>query len=184
VIKKATEINLLGPTRVTQVMLPLIRRARGRVIMMTSGLCKVASPVRGIHCGLLAAIEAQAECLRKELRSRCVDVVVVAPGEFTAGNSWLSDQVILEQARDMWAQLCQEQRIEYGKDYFETAVRSLETKYVKCQDADLSPVLRALNDAVIRTFPLPRYTPVTHREKIQAFIADHFPGAFYDVIYS
>ena len=52
------------------------------------------------------------------------------------------------------------------------------------QDADLSPVLRALNDAVIRTFPLPRYTPVTHREKIQAFIADHFPGAFYDVIYS
>lgn len=62
-----------------------------------------------------------------------MDVVVVAPGEFTAGNSWLSDQVILEQARDMWAQLCQEQKIEYGKDYFETAVRSLEAKYTKCQ---------------------------------------------------
>jgi 3-hydroxybutyrate dehydrogenase len=184
VIKKATEINLLGPTRVTQVMLPLIRRARGRIIMMSSGLCKVASPVRGIHCGLLAAIEAQAECLRKELRSRGVDVVVVAPGEFTAGNSWLSDQVILEQARDMWAQLCQEQKIEYGKDYFETAVRSLEAKYTKCQDADLSPVLRALNDSIIRTFPLARYTPVTRREKIQAFIADHFPSSFYDIIYS
>lgn len=133
VIKKATDINLLGATRVTQIMLPLVRRARGRIIMMTSGLCKVASPVRGIHCGLLAALEAQAECLRKELRSRGVDVVVVAPGEFTAGNSWISDDVILKQAKNMWAQLCQEQRFEYGKDYFETAVRSLETKYTKCQ---------------------------------------------------
>lgn len=52
------------------------------------------------------------------------------------------------------------------------------------QDADLSPVLRALTDAVTRTFPLPKYTPVTRKEKIQAFIADHFPRAFYDVIYS
>lgn len=69
-IKKATEINFIGPTRVTQIMLPLIRRARGRIVMLTSGLCRVASPVRGIHCGLLAALESQAECLRKELRSR------------------------------------------------------------------------------------------------------------------
>jgi 3-hydroxybutyrate dehydrogenase len=52
------------------------------------------------------------------------------------------------------------------------------------QDADLSPVLRALNDSIIRTFPLARYTPVTRREKIQAFIADHFPSSFYDIIYS
>lgn len=130
VVKKATEINLLGPTRLTQIMLPLVRRAKGRIIIITSGLCKVASPVRGIHCALLAALESQAECLRKELRPRGVDVVVVAPGEHTAGNSWLSDDAIVEQARDMWSQLCQEQKNEYGDDYFETAIRSLE-KYTR-----------------------------------------------------
>lgn len=52
------------------------------------------------------------------------------------------------------------------------------------QEADLSSVLKALNDAVIRTFPLPRYTPVSRKEKLQAFIADHLPRAVYDVIYS
>lgn len=113
-------------------MLPLIRRARGRIIMLTSGLCKVATPVRGIHCAILAALESQAECLRKELRPRGVDVVVVAAGEYTSGNSWLSDETIVEQAKEMWAQLCSEQRTSYGKDYFETAIRSLE-KYTKPQ---------------------------------------------------
>ncbi|ENN81185.1 hypothetical protein YQE_02406, partial [Dendroctonus ponderosae] len=139
VIKKATEINFLGATRVTQIMLPLVRRARGRIIYMTSGLCRVADPVRGIHCGLLAAIESEAECLRKELRSRGVDVVVVAPGELTSGNTWVSDQIILSQAKDMWKQLCQEQRLEYGEKYFETAIRSLE-KYSK------SPVSTIINN--------------------------------------
>ncbi|XP_023022668.2 D-beta-hydroxybutyrate dehydrogenase, mitochondrial [Leptinotarsa decemlineata] len=183
VIKKAADINFIGPTRVTQIMLPLVRRAKGRIIVVTSGLCRVASPVRGIHCGLLAALEAQAECLRKELRSRGVDVVVVAPGELTSGSSWLSDETILEQAKDMWKQLCQEQRQEYGEDYFEKAIRSLE-KYTKTQESDTSPVLRALNDAVVRTFPLKKYTPVSRKEKIQAFIADHFPRSVYDIIYS
>ncbi|CAH0553737.1 unnamed protein product [Brassicogethes aeneus] len=183
VIKKATEINLLGPTRVTQIMLPLLRRARGRIIVLTSGLSKVASPVRGIHYGILAALESQAECLRKELRPRGVDVVVVAAGEYTSGSSWLTDETIFEQAKEMWDSLGSEQRTSYGKDYFETALRSLE-KYTKPQEFDLTHVLRSLNDATIRTFPLPRYTPVSRKEKLQAFIADHLPRAVYDIIYS
>ncbi|CAH1131336.1 unnamed protein product [Ceutorhynchus assimilis] len=182
VIKKATEMNFLGPTRVTQIMLPLVRRARGRIIYMTSGLCRIADPVRGIHCGLLAAIESQAECLRKELRSRGVDVVVVAPGELTSGNTWVSDEIILSQAREMWKQLCQEQRLEYGEKYFETAVRSLE-KYTKSPDTDLTAVLKALNDAVTRTFPMIKYTPISRQEKIKAFIADYFPRSVYDMFY-
>lgn len=120
----------MGATRVNQLMLPLLRRARGRIVFMSSGLSKITSPVRGIHCSLLAAIEAQAECLRLELRSKGVDVVVVAPGEFTSGSSWLSDEDLWEQARDMWGQMSQEQKQIYGEDYFERAVRSLE-KYTK-----------------------------------------------------
>lgn len=54
----------------------------------------------------------------------------MAPGELTSGNTWVSDQLILSQAKDMWKQLCQEQKLEYGEKYFETAIRSLE-KYSK-----------------------------------------------------
>lgn len=183
VIQKATEINLLGPMRVNQVMLPLVRRARGRIVFLTSGMCRIATPVRGIHCAMLAAIESQAMCLREELRARGVDVVVVAPGEFSSGNTWLTDDSIRDQARDMWKQLHKEQRNSYGEDYFESAVRSLE-KFSKPQDADITPVLRALTEAIICTFPLPMYTPVTRKEKLQILICDHFPRSVYEFFYS
>lgn len=141
VFRKALEMNLLGPTRLNQVMLPLIRRAHGRIVYLSSGLCRIASPVRGIHCAILAAIESQANCLRMELRSRGVDVVVVAPGEYTSGNSWLSDEKIREQARDMWRQLHKEQRHAYGEDYFEAAIRSLE-KFTKSPVSQTEVILK------------------------------------------
>ncbi|KAI4457836.1 short-chain dehydrogenase/reductase family 9c [Holotrichia oblita] len=131
-VKRATEINLVGATRVTQVMAPLVRRARGRIVFVSSGLCRVTSAVRGIHCALFSAIEAEAACLRQELRSRGVDVITVAPGEFTACSSWLTDELLVEEAREMWGRLSKEQKREYGADYFETAIRSLE-KYTKVQ---------------------------------------------------
>lgn len=183
VTRHAVDINLIGTTRLTQVMLPLVRRARGRIVNVTSALARVAAPVRGLHSATLAAIESLSTCLRLELRPRGVDVVVVAPGEYTAGNAWTKEDNMLEQAKEMWHQLCQEQRTEYGEEYFETALRSLE-KYTKSQDTDLTAVVRSLSDAVIRTFPLPRYTPVTRQEKLQAFVADHLPRSVYDIIYS
>lgn len=113
-------------------MLPLVRRAHGRVIFMSSALARVSSAVRGLHCATLSAVEALAQCLRLELKPRGVDTVVVAPGEHSAVSSWLNDNNLLEQARDMWQRLAQEQRQDYGEEYFEAAIRSLE-KYTKPQ---------------------------------------------------
>lgn len=56
--------------------------------------------------------------------------VVVAAGEYTTGSAWLSEEKLLEQARDMWKRLSDEQKGAYGEDYFEQALRSLE-KYTK-----------------------------------------------------
>lgn len=111
-------------------MLPLVRKAKGRIVLVTSGLSRVVSPVRGIHCALQAAMEAEATCLRQELKPRGVDVIVVAPGEYSSGSYWLTEEGIREQAREMWEQLMEEQRLEYGEEHFEAAVRSLE-KYTK-----------------------------------------------------
>uniref|UniRef100_A0A6M2DTY0 Putative corticosteroid 11-beta-dehydrogenase n=1 Tax=Xenopsylla cheopis TaxID=163159 RepID=A0A6M2DTY0_XENCH len=183
VVRRSMDVNLLGTTRLTQAMLPLVRKARGRIVFVTSGLARVSAPVRGVHCAGMAALEALAACLRRELRPRAVDVVVVAPGEYTSGNAWLSETSLLNQAKDMWEQLSQEQRQLYGEDYFEQALRSLE-KFVKGPDADLTPVTRSLVDSVQRTFPLPRYTPVTRAEKVQALVATHLPSSVYDIIYN
>lgn len=66
-----------GPARLVQVMLPLVRRARGRVVLASSILTHVAAPVRGVHAASLAALDALASCLRRELKPRGVDVVSI-----------------------------------------------------------------------------------------------------------
>ncbi|XP_039957599.1 D-beta-hydroxybutyrate dehydrogenase, mitochondrial [Bactrocera neohumeralis] len=182
VLRKSLDLNLLGAARLTQIMLPLIRRSTGRVVFLTSGLSKIPAPVRGIQGATQAAIESFAGCLRQEMRQRGVDVSVVAAGEFTPGNGWLSETELREQAKEMWAQLTSEQKKTYGEDYYEAAMTSLE-KYSR-ETADIQPALRVLIDAVSRTFPMARYTPVTAREKIEIFMAEHLPTALYEILFA
>jgi NAD(P)-dependent dehydrogenase (short-subunit alcohol dehydrogenase family) len=87
----------IGSARLTQIMMPLVRRTGGRIIFLSSALAKLPSPVRGMQCAAQAAIEGLAICLRQEVRSRSVNVSIVAAGEFTAGTAWLSEAGMMEQ---------------------------------------------------------------------------------------
>ena len=81
----------------------------------------------------------------------------------------------------MWKQLTKSQKETYDEKYFETTIRSLE-KYTKTS-VDLTPAIHTLIDAIIRTFPMPRYTPVTREEKIQTIVAEYCPQTVYNVLY-
>lgn len=107
-------------------MLPLIRRAKGRVVFLSSAIAHIPSPVRGVQCATQAAVEGLAACLRHELKTRTVDVSIVCASEFTAGSAWLDDQTMLDQSKAMWELMSDEQKITYGEDYFEQAIRSME----------------------------------------------------------
>ncbi|XP_068146423.1 D-beta-hydroxybutyrate dehydrogenase, mitochondrial [Drosophila tropicalis] len=181
VLRKSLDVNLLGAARLTQIFLPLVRKAHGRVVFLTSGLNRVPSPVRGIQCATQSAVDCFAACLRQEMRTRGVDVSVVAAGEFAPGNGWLNETELREQAKQMWNQLSSEQKKAYGEDYYEAAMTSVE-KYSR-QAADIQPTLRVLIDAVTRTFPMARYTPVTATEKLQIFLAEHLAPSLYESIY-
>ncbi|XP_017150513.1 D-beta-hydroxybutyrate dehydrogenase, mitochondrial [Drosophila miranda] len=181
VLRKSLDLNLLGAARLTQIFLPLVRRAHGRVVFLTSGLNRVPSPVRGIQCATQAAVDCFAACLRQEMRTRGVDVSVVAAGEFAPGNGWLNETELRDQAKQMWNQLSSEQKKTYGEDYYEAAMTSVE-KYSR-EAADIQPTLRVLIDAVTRTFPMARYTPVTAKEKLQIFLAEHLAPSLYESVY-
>lgn len=122
----STHLIFSGASRLTQIMLPLIRRANGRVVFLSSAIAHIPSPVRGIQCATQAAIEGLATCLRHELKTRTVNVSIISASEFSSGNAWLDDSNMMDQAKAMWEQLTEEQKSAYGEDYFETAIRSLE----------------------------------------------------------
>jgi NAD(P)-dependent dehydrogenase (short-subunit alcohol dehydrogenase family) len=74
------DVNLIGPLALTRAVLPRLRRARGRVVFISSINGRVSFPFTGIYNASKFATEAVADCLRVELRPFGVQVGLVEPG--------------------------------------------------------------------------------------------------------
>ncbi|WP_446039073.1 oxidoreductase [Streptomyces sp. SID1121] len=75
------EVNVFGPMRLTQLVVPHMRNQRhGRIINVSSLGGKVYSPLTAYYNGSKHALEVMSDCLRFELAQFGIDVVVVEPG--------------------------------------------------------------------------------------------------------
>jgi NAD(P)-dependent dehydrogenase (short-subunit alcohol dehydrogenase family) len=74
------EVNVVGALAVTQAFLPLLHKARGRIVNVSSINGRIASPFAGAYAASKFALEAMSDALRLELRPWGVRVVVVQPG--------------------------------------------------------------------------------------------------------
>ena len=84
---RTAEVNLFGAIRVTKAVLPLIRRAKGRVVNCTSERGFNPYPQNSSYCISKFGLEAFSICLRKEMERFGVKVVTVAPGNFSGASS-------------------------------------------------------------------------------------------------
>ena len=78
--RRQLEVNVLGQVAVTQALLPAIRRARGRIVNVSSVGGRVAVPLLGPYNASKFALEGISDSLRRELRPLGVHVAVVEPG--------------------------------------------------------------------------------------------------------
>jgi NAD(P)-dependent dehydrogenase (short-subunit alcohol dehydrogenase family) len=75
------ETNVFGPSRLTQLVLPGMRRAgRGRIINVSSMGGRVVFPIGGYYHASKYAVEAISDALRQEVRPFGIDVSVIEPG--------------------------------------------------------------------------------------------------------
>ncbi|MFD8970736.1 oxidoreductase [Streptomyces sp. NPDC059568] len=75
------EVNVFGPMRLTQLVVPHMRDQHfGRIINISSLGGKIYSPLTAYYNGSKHALEAMSDCLRFELAQFGIDVVVVEPG--------------------------------------------------------------------------------------------------------
>jgi NAD(P)-dependent dehydrogenase (short-subunit alcohol dehydrogenase family) len=79
-VRRQFEVNVLGAVRVTQAFLPLLRRGRGRIVLVGSAAGRVALPFSGPYAMSKHALEAMADALRRELDPWDLRVVLVGPG--------------------------------------------------------------------------------------------------------
>jgi len=77
--QRVMEINVTGHVMVTQAFLPLLRKARGRIVFMGSESGRFTLPMVGAYSASKHALEAVANAFRAELISSGVRVSMVEP---------------------------------------------------------------------------------------------------------
>ncbi|MDR7421161.1 MAG: SDR family oxidoreductase [Armatimonadota bacterium] len=79
-LRRQFEVNVVGQLAATQAFLPALRRARGRIVNMSSVSGLIASPMLGAYATSKFALEAMSDVLRLELSLWGLHVVVIEPG--------------------------------------------------------------------------------------------------------
>ena len=80
VLRRQLEVNLVGHVAMTQALLPALRRARGRIVNVSSIGGRVATPALGAYSASKFALEAISDSLRIELHPWGIEVAVIEPG--------------------------------------------------------------------------------------------------------
>ncbi|MEL7148264.1 MAG: oxidoreductase, partial [Bacteroidota bacterium] len=79
--KRQFEVNIFGLARITQEVLPGMRKQKsGRIVNISSMGGKVYTPFGAWYHATKHALEGWSDCLRIELKDFNIDVVVVEPG--------------------------------------------------------------------------------------------------------
>lgn len=78
--KRQIEVNLTAQVAVTQAVLPAVRRARGRIVFITSIGGLMAFPMFGAYHAAKFGLEAVGDVFRQELRPWGIKVAIVEPG--------------------------------------------------------------------------------------------------------
>jgi NAD(P)-dependent dehydrogenase (short-subunit alcohol dehydrogenase family) len=79
-LRKQFEINVFGQVAVTQAFLPLLRRSRGRIVVIGSIGDRMTPPFGGPLAASKSAIASIADAFRQELAPWGIRVVLLAPG--------------------------------------------------------------------------------------------------------
>ncbi len=79
-LRYVLEVNVIGVVAVTQAFLPDLRRARGRIVNMSSVSGRIALPFGGPYAASKFALEALSDSLRRELLGSGVRVILIEPG--------------------------------------------------------------------------------------------------------
>uniref|UniRef100_A0A3B4Y756 3-hydroxybutyrate dehydrogenase, type 1 n=1 Tax=Seriola lalandi dorsalis TaxID=1841481 RepID=A0A3B4Y756_SERLL len=180
--KEVSEVNLWGTIRVTKAVLPLIRRAKGRVVNLASMYARMGNVMRSPYCISKYGVEAFSDCLRYEMRGWGVKVSIIEPGNFIVATGILTRDIVASTANKLWNEAPSNVKEDYGKAHFEHHM-GLMRSYCNSGHKDVAPVMDDIADAIMSKRPYSRYTPMEPHWWIRLQLMTHLPGAISDLLY-
>lgn len=173
-LRHQLEVNVVGQLAVTQAVLPLLRRSKGRVIFVSSVSGRIATPMTGAYNASKFALEGMADALRIELRPWKIPVVLVEPGQ-TDTDIWRDAESTLDASTTA---LSESQLGLYSK-HINGYRKTIALSQKAAVPADL--VAASIESALTDKRPRARYVVGT-ANKIQAPLVGLLPTRLSDII--
>lgn len=152
--RRMIEVNVLGTVSVTKSVLPLIRKARGRIVNVASVAGMIGLPSQSAYCVSKYGVEAFSDVLRRDMLPWGVSVHVIEPGVYKNTGLYQTYQRGLDK---LWEGLSPELKADYGqpfKDYFRSLLGLALDDFSNKDPAD---VPRAMLKALLSDSPQYRY---------------------------
>ncbi|XP_071989135.1 retinol dehydrogenase 7-like [Engystomops pustulosus] len=153
--EKVLNINLLGAFDVTVNFLPLIIKARGRIVNVSSCAGRL-SFIGGGYCPSKFGVEALSDSLRRELYHFGVKVSVIEPGAFQTQISVKEHH--LKNLDRLWSNLSSPIKDYFGEQYYQKYTKGLIYLLEK-SSPKLYYVTDCMEHALTATHPWTRYSP-------------------------
>jgi NAD(P)-dependent dehydrogenase (short-subunit alcohol dehydrogenase family) len=148
-LRRQLEVNVIGQVAVVQALLPALRRARGRVVLMGSIGGRSALPFLGPYAASKHALEAIADSLRIELGPFGVGVSIVEPGSI-ATPIWRKGVERADELRDGYDE-------ERARLYAPAVARLREVALARGPGVDPDEVAKVVEHALTAKRPKARY---------------------------
>ena len=141
------EVNVFGPARLTQLLLPTMRKkGSGMIINITSMGGKVYTLLGGWYHATKHALEGWSDCLRLELAAFGIKVVIVEPGLIETGfGEVVADGLLKRSGSGAYAKLTQ------------AVAKTTKDAYGRGRGTNPRVIARVVSKAVKARKPLPRY---------------------------
>lgn len=156
--KKVMDVNYFGTVRMTKSFLPFIRKAKGRILNVSSCGGRFATPNRAAYCPSKFAVEAFSDILRLETQCFGIRVCIIEPCHYGGATKILEAQkVFLDASLDqMWEFAPDDVRQAYGKNYL-YHLRTFVDDGVQSSHTNTRPIVEAMYHAILSPSPKFRY---------------------------
>lgn len=153
-IYKCMAVNLFGAIEVTKAFLPLVRKAKGRVVCTTSDCAFQSYACRVPYVISKVGMDAMAECLRRELYYAGVTFHTIQPGAFKT--SIVDPEEMKSTLQKAFDAADSEVQAFYGQKWLQETKEQF-VGITKSQCEDLSEVTNALSHALFSVMPKRSY---------------------------
>ncbi|XP_071940883.1 retinol dehydrogenase 16-like [Antedon mediterranea] len=156
-LQNVFDVHLLGAIDVTNTFLPLVKKAKGRVVNMCSSLGINPIPSGGYGIAKLGLM-VFSDGLRITLKKHGVSIHIIEPGYF---RTFVADakRNILPSMKKAWDRLSTEEKDAYGPDYVEEYSNKVEDAMKLLCSPRLHYVTDDIQHALFARWPYNRYAP-------------------------